>query len=149
MLFFSHYLVKICYTAVDHQDASFNSVIDKATLDSLMTCDEDDQHQATTMLQEVKRILCPGGHYVCISHGAPDDRRVLLDQCNEKSVIECLRNSSACSTNSMCENEDALASELHLEARTPLCRGNFCLAHFEEISKGSAAKFYVYVLKRT
>ncbi|GAX83498.1 hypothetical protein CEUSTIGMA_g10923.t1 [Chlamydomonas eustigma] len=135
-------------TALQLEDASFSSVIDKATLDSLMTCDEGDQLQALAMLKEVERILSPGGNFVCISHSPPDDRQILLEQCDEESVRECLSSSTACLTNSIPMTDAAAEIPLHLEKRTSMPDRNFILVHFEEIMKGKAARFYVYVLHR-
>ncbi len=42
------------------QDSTFDAVIDKATLDCLMNCD-DWQVQADGMLKEAVRVLKPGG----------------------------------------------------------------------------------------
>ena len=42
------------------QDAAFDAVVDKATLDSLMNCD-DWHEQVTNMLKEALRVLKHGG----------------------------------------------------------------------------------------
>ena len=52
---------------------SFQIVIDKATLDSLVCC-EGDQKKVEMMLINVYRMLAPGGHFICASRGAPETR---------------------------------------------------------------------------
>lgn len=54
-------------------DDSFDSVIDKGTLDSLM-CGTDAPISASQMLGEVSRILKPGGIYMLITYGDPSVR---------------------------------------------------------------------------
>ncbi|KAL8204325.1 hypothetical protein R6Q57_009948 [Mikania cordata] len=54
-------------------DDSFDSVIDKGTLDSLM-CGTDAPISASQMLGEVSRILKPGGIYMLITYGDPTVR---------------------------------------------------------------------------
>ncbi|XP_021281505.1 methyltransferase-like protein 13 isoform X2 [Herrania umbratica] len=55
------------------QDESFDSVIDKGTLDSLM-CGTDAPISASRMLGEVSRLLKPGGIYTLITYGDPSVR---------------------------------------------------------------------------
>lgn len=54
-------------------DESFDSVIDKGTLDSLM-CGTDAPISAARMLGEVSRLLKPGGIYILITYGDPTAR---------------------------------------------------------------------------
>nr|GEV42002.1 methyltransferase-like protein 13 [Tanacetum cinerariifolium] len=54
-------------------DDSFDSVIDKGTLDSLM-CGLNAPLSASQMLGEVSRILKPGGIYMLITYGDPNAR---------------------------------------------------------------------------
>lgn len=51
-------------------DDSFDSVIDKGTLDSLM-CGSNAPLSASQMLGEVSRVLKPGGMYMLITYGDP------------------------------------------------------------------------------
>ncbi|PIA53685.1 hypothetical protein AQUCO_00900338v1 [Aquilegia coerulea] len=51
-------------------DDSFDTVIDKGTLDSLM-CGTNAPLSATQMLGEVSRVLKPGGVYMLITYGDP------------------------------------------------------------------------------
>ncbi|XP_057790033.1 uncharacterized protein LOC131006908 isoform X1 [Salvia miltiorrhiza] len=54
-------------------DDSYESVIDKGTLDSLM-CGTDAPLSASQMLGEVSRLLKPGGVYMLITYGDPNVR---------------------------------------------------------------------------
>ncbi|XP_063940508.1 uncharacterized protein LOC108202950 isoform X2 [Daucus carota subsp. sativus] len=54
-------------------DESYDSVIDKGTLDSLM-CGTDAPISAAQMLGEVSRLLKPGGVYMLITYGDPKVR---------------------------------------------------------------------------
>ncbi|MED6119283.1 hypothetical protein PIB30_010526 [Stylosanthes scabra] len=54
-------------------DESFDGVIDKGTLDSLM-CGTDAPISAAQMLAEVCRVLKPGGTYMLITYGDPTVR---------------------------------------------------------------------------
>ncbi|GLJ40376.1 hypothetical protein SUGI_0830870 [Cryptomeria japonica] len=64
------------YVQIDVRDMScfsneyFNSVIDKGTLDSLM-CGANAPISAARMLEEVSRVLKPGGVYMLITYGDP------------------------------------------------------------------------------
>ncbi|KAF5191839.1 Methyltransferase-like protein [Thalictrum thalictroides] len=61
----------------EFQSGSFDAVIDKGTLDSLM-CGSNSQQNAVAMLEEVGRILKHGGVYILITYGAPIYRLSLL-----------------------------------------------------------------------
>ncbi|XP_022770125.1 methyltransferase-like protein 13 [Durio zibethinus] len=54
-------------------DESFDGIIDKGTLDSLM-CGTDAPISASRMLGEVSRLLKPGGIYMLITYGDPSVR---------------------------------------------------------------------------
>ena len=61
--------------------ATFDCVLDKATLDSCL-CGSDDAtilRSATRLLSEVSRVLKIGGIFLCISHTSPNERRVLYN----------------------------------------------------------------------
>ncbi|KAF9619034.1 hypothetical protein IFM89_004378 [Coptis chinensis] len=63
------------------ESSSFDAVIDKGTLDSLM-CGSNSQQNAVAMLEEVGRVLKHGGVYILITYGAPVYRLSLLrDPC--------------------------------------------------------------------
>ncbi|DBA65623.1 TPA: hypothetical protein ACH3X2_002683 [Trebouxia sp. C0005] len=67
-------------TALQLQDNSIDTVIDKATLDCLMNCD-DWQAQVQRMLGQAARVLKPNGKFICISHSEPEDRIHMLTGC--------------------------------------------------------------------
>ncbi|XP_022864779.1 methyltransferase-like protein 13 [Olea europaea var. sylvestris] len=60
-------------------DESFDSVIDKGTLDSLM-CGTSAPINAAQMLGEVSRLLKPGGVYMLITYGDPTVRMPHINQ---------------------------------------------------------------------
>ncbi|PKA54711.1 hypothetical protein AXF42_Ash000546 [Apostasia shenzhenica] len=59
------------------ESRSFDAVIDKGTLDSLM-CGQNAQQNAKMMLEEVGRILKDNGVYILITYGDPSYRLNLL-----------------------------------------------------------------------
>ncbi|CAO2184311.1 unnamed protein product [Urochloa humidicola] len=61
----------------DFESGSFDAVIDKGTLDSIM-CGQNSQENATKMLEEVNRILKGNGVYMLITYGDPSYRLRLL-----------------------------------------------------------------------
>ncbi|PUZ52283.1 hypothetical protein GQ55_6G257800 [Panicum hallii var. hallii] len=61
----------------DFESGSFDAVIDKGTLDSIM-CGQNSQENATKMLEEVNRILKEKGVYMLITYGDPSYRLRLL-----------------------------------------------------------------------
>uniref|UniRef100_A0A2P2KC72 Uncharacterized protein MANES_07G011700 n=3 Tax=Rhizophora mucronata TaxID=61149 RepID=A0A2P2KC72_RHIMU len=73
------YIPQLSYMQMDvrdmsfFQDESFDSVIDKGTLDSLM-CSNDAPISAAQMLGEVSRLLKPGGIFMLITYGDPKVR---------------------------------------------------------------------------
>ena len=52
---------------------SFDMVIDKATLDSILW-GQHIQERVTIMMNNIYRILAPGGVYICVSNGPPETR---------------------------------------------------------------------------
>eukprot|EP00386_Alphamonas_edax_P006320 GDKI01020499.1.p1 GENE.GDKI01020499.1~~GDKI01020499.1.p1 ORF type:complete len:243 (-),score=71.17 GDKI01020499.1:267-905(-) len=54
----------------DIPDCSFDAVIDKGTMDSIL-CGEGSTHNVQAMLKEIARVLKPGGNYISISYGQP------------------------------------------------------------------------------
>lgn len=49
------------------KDGSFDTVIDKAMIDAILTGDNGET--VTQILSEVHRVLTPTGKFVCVSHG--------------------------------------------------------------------------------
>ena len=54
-------------------DDCFNMIVDKALLDALL-CGENNAQNVSSMLNEMHRVLKPGGVYVCCSYGVPKTR---------------------------------------------------------------------------
>jgi|LauGreDrversion4_2_1035121.scaffolds.fasta_scaffold85516_3 ubiquinone/menaquinone biosynthesis C-methylase UbiE len=52
---------------------SFTVIIDKATFDCV-ACSDHYGVKTKTMLDNIHRILAPGGSYICVSHGRPETR---------------------------------------------------------------------------
>ncbi|KAJ0977545.1 hypothetical protein J5N97_013019 [Dioscorea zingiberensis] len=69
-------------------DGSFDCVIDKGTLDSLM-CGSDAPLSASQMVEEVSRLLKPGGIFMLITYGDPSVRIPHLNQpgCSWKIIL--------------------------------------------------------------
>ena len=50
------------------EDGEFSAVLDKGTLDAIMTDDSTDtQEKADQMFAEIDRVLRLGGRYICVS----------------------------------------------------------------------------------
>ena len=58
---------------MEYEDESFDCVIDKSTIDALL-CGDDAFLNVARMLKEVSRVLKPGGTYLVISYGKPENR---------------------------------------------------------------------------
>jgi len=65
----------VCELALPNN--SFDCVIDKATLDSIM-CGEDAVERAGKALQNIFRVLKPQGYFICVSYAGPDMRMSYL-----------------------------------------------------------------------
>jgi ubiquinone/menaquinone biosynthesis C-methylase UbiE len=59
--------------ALDFPDESYDIVIDKGTLDSIL-CGEGSTVNAAKMCSEISRVLKPNGCFIIISYGVPDNR---------------------------------------------------------------------------
>lgn len=59
--------------ALDFPDESFNAVVDKGTLDSVL-CGEGSTANVAKMCMEISRVLKPNGVYFICSYGVPDNR---------------------------------------------------------------------------
>ena len=64
--------------SLGHPDASFDAVIDKAMLDSLL-CGEASTANAGRYVSEVARVLKPGGTFIIVSFGTPENRLSYLE----------------------------------------------------------------------
>lgn len=57
--------------------ASFDIVVDKGCLDSVL-CSDASLVQAAALVREARRVLRPGGVYVCVSHAPPEARMAYI-----------------------------------------------------------------------
>jgi SAM-dependent methyltransferase len=64
--------------ALNFPDASFDAVIDKGTLDSIL-CSEASTANSGRYTHEVARVLKPGGVFIIVSQGAPEIRMSYLE----------------------------------------------------------------------
>jgi SAM-dependent methyltransferase len=64
--------------SLGYPDASFDAVIDKATLDSLL-CGENSTANTGRYVGEVCRVLKPGGVFIVVSFGTPENRLSYLE----------------------------------------------------------------------
>jgi len=62
----------------DFQNGSFNTILDKGTLDCIL-CGDNSVPNASKMMAEIYRVLAPGGHYMVITYGDPDYRKKYLE----------------------------------------------------------------------
>ncbi|ETK78092.1 hypothetical protein L915_15828 [Phytophthora nicotianae] len=71
------------------EDASFDLVMDKGALDALMAEDTPEIKQdASKMLREVRRVLAPGGRYLCVTMAQDFILQHLLSFFSLKDVTE-------------------------------------------------------------
>ena len=59
-------------------NGSFNTVLDKGTLDCIL-CGDNSVPNAAKMMAEIYRILAPEGHYMVITYGDPEVRKKYLE----------------------------------------------------------------------
>ena len=64
--------------SLGYPDASFDAVVDKATLDSIL-CGENSTANSGRYVKEVARVLKPGGVFIIVSFGAPENRLSYLE----------------------------------------------------------------------
>ncbi|GLC47509.1 hypothetical protein PLESTB_001805400 [Pleodorina starrii] len=73
------YIVGDCRDMPQLEDGTFQSCIDKGTLDAVL-CSQSGQVDAVKYLHEIDRLLQPGGKFLLISLGAPAARLALLQK---------------------------------------------------------------------
>lgn len=59
--------------ALNFDDASFDVVIDKSTLDAIL-CGDMSFYKTAILLKESQRVMRVDGLYLCISYGSPENR---------------------------------------------------------------------------
>ena len=57
----------------EFETGKFDAVIDKACFDAIL-CGDNSGPNSEAMLNEVYRVLNPGGVYICITYGVPEKR---------------------------------------------------------------------------
>ena len=62
-----------------YDDGFFHAVIDKGTFDSV-ACGDAASQNADMMLNEISRVLQPGGAYICVSYGMKTTRMVYFEK---------------------------------------------------------------------
>lgn len=70
---------KMNVTSLEFADGTFDVVLDKGTMDSIL-CGEGSTKHCSKMMSEISRVLKPGGTYVAISYGQPDYRLNYFDK---------------------------------------------------------------------
>ena len=69
----------------DFETGTFNTVIDKGTLDSIM-CSDTPIPSSEKMISEIYRVLAPGGRYICITYGDPEHRKKYFENLQWSSL---------------------------------------------------------------
>jgi|EP00769_Ergobibamus_cyprinoides_P004590 SAM-dependent methyltransferase len=66
-------------TALSYPPASFDVVVDKGTLDSLL-CGDDSRARVHKFMQNVARVLAPAGKFLAVSYADPDQRNMYISR---------------------------------------------------------------------
>eukprot|EP00624_Nannochloropsis_granulata_P006983 evm.model.NODE_5768_length_38717_cov_23.994007.6 len=105
--------------ALDFGDASFNVVLDKGTMDSIL-CGKGSITNVASMCMEVSRVLKPDGVFIIVSYGIPSNRLQYLQEERYKwqvSVHSVVKPSATASSSSSSTTSDAAdatdASSVH------------------------------------
>jgi ubiquinone/menaquinone biosynthesis C-methylase UbiE len=69
----------------DFQSGTFNTILDKGTLDCIL-CGDNSVPLAAKMMSEMYRVLAPGGHYMVITYGDAEFRKKYLETQNWASL---------------------------------------------------------------
>ena len=69
----------------EFQNGTFNTVLDKGTLDCIL-CGDCSVPNAAKMMAEVFRVLAPGGHYMVITYGDPEFARNII---HPENILHC------------------------------------------------------------
>lgn len=74
---------------LDYEDEFFDVAIDKSTIDALL-CGDDAFLNVALMMEQVQRVLKPGGVYMAISYGRPENRIFHFERPNLDFAIKQL-----------------------------------------------------------
>jgi SAM-dependent methyltransferase len=77
-----------CRCMLQYQDASFGSVLDKGTLDAVL-CSSHGTADAAAYINEVYRLLVPGGVFLLVSLGQPQARLAALKAAPQTGGVHC------------------------------------------------------------
>ena len=75
----------------DIMPESFNLIFDKGTLDCVACNEVQTQKKIEAMLQNIYRILAPGGNFICVSRGTPETRLLYFTNSNFNWNVETQR----------------------------------------------------------
>ena len=91
----------------EFESGSFNTILDKGTLDCIL-CGDNSVPNAAKMMSEMFRLLAPGGHYMVITYGDPDVRKKYLEtqQWASLSVDKLAKPSAAVSSTINADEND-------------------------------------------
>ncbi|KAM3134123.1 hypothetical protein pb186bvf_013744 [Paramecium bursaria] len=99
--------------AMEFEDGSFDGIIDKATLDSIL-CGESSANNAQKMISEIHRVLQPKGVYFVISYGLPEHRLLYLEKPEyDWNVVVKQVHKPTISTSIAITNEDKDSPNVH------------------------------------
>lgn len=57
-------------------------IFDKGTFDCIVCGEQSAQTKVESMLENIHKILAPGGTYICVSRGPPETRLLYLQSIN-------------------------------------------------------------------
>ncbi|GMH68729.1 hypothetical protein TL16_g04998 [Triparma laevis f. inornata] len=74
---------------MEFDDESFDAILDKGMIDTLLSGDNSIE-SAQKFSSHVARILKPGGIYMCLSSGIPNERLPMLNNQDYSWDVECV-----------------------------------------------------------
>lgn len=119
-------------TNMSYKDETFDLIIDKSTIDTLLCGDHSYTHVAT-MTKEISRILKTGGIYFIISYGIPENRMFHLERDHLGFKIDIYKIKK--SGNDQGDDEEEEPSEHYGYVCTKLETANENLKNFDLVMK--------------
>ena len=100
--------------AMGFENASFDIIIDKGTLDSVL-CGEGATENIHKALKEVSRVLKPQGTFICVSYGVPEYRLPYFENSDSRWAIEIqkIKKPMVEEGGSAAQNQDELEEQYH------------------------------------